>query len=405
MSGASNKPPLLPGIAVTAKTGSNSAEAGSQKAPAIGTATSVAKATATGGTSTRSAGFAANAGSEAEAAGFSAAASGGNNEKPQGFTLTAESEEEFIESVLADNAQEGDNNAADPDDQGKVEVKKNVIRELLKDYEIPKDDSIKEAFRSMVANYFVFRENSAVIKKEWQDKLKGSDPSLMDRVKSLDPTPENIVKTIIKSCADKCKINEKSGVQYDNTTSSPTVTPVPKSSDPTDKDGTAPPVGGGTFIAQLAEKGKGLLSSIKKKITDLISGANGTQDKDNTSSFAPVATSEQINEEVRRKADYKEKTPTDQRKVSDKAGINPKTLTSLHSAEGEMDQLSNSSSTLDPSVGLPKTTAEPPMLMMEQHAAAAAAKSPVLPKPPTSDGPDSSRIGTPVTAVGPHRAP
>lgn len=354
-------------------------------APAIGTATVVATASP-----------------DAAAKGFSAAASNGTNEKPQGFTATAESgEEEFIEQVVTDNGKKEED--TDPDEQGEVEVKKDVIKELLKDYEAPKDDSIKEAFRSMVANYFVFRENYAIIKKEWQEKLEQTDPSLMDRVKSIDPTPENIARTIIKSCAEKCGINKKSDVQADDTTSSPTVTPVSKSPDLA-KDGTAAPVGGGTFIAQLAEKGKGLLSSVKKKITDLISGANGTQDKDNTSSFAPVATSEQINEEVRRKADPKEKTSTDQRKGSDKAGINPKTLTSLHSAEEEMGQLSNSSSTLDPSVGLPKTTSEPAMLMRAQHAAAAAAKSSVLPKPSTSDGPDGSTIGTPATAMG-RRAP
>lgn len=388
MSGASNKPPLLPVIAVTAKTGSNPAEAGSQKAPAIGTATSVAKATATGGTSTRSAGFAANAGSEAEAAGFSAAASGGNNEKPQGFTLTAESEEEeFIESVLADNAQEGDNNAADPDDQGKVEVKKNVIRELLKDYEIPRDDSIKEAFRSMVANYFVFRENSAVIKKEWQDKLKDSDPSLMERIQGADLSPEDLARTLIKSCADKCKINKKSGVQDDKTAYSPTLTPVSSSLDPT-KDGTAPPVGGGTFIAQLAEQGKGFLSSVKKKITDLVSGANDAKDQNNPDNFLSVATSDQISQAKK-----------DNSRGSSQAAVNIGLAGEFANKAVEMETLSRSSSDLDSSSALPAKTAKSAMLMQKQHAAAAeeVAKSPESPKPKTSDG---TTMSQPV--VSPH---
>lgn len=381
MSGEGKNPQSSPVIAVTAKTADPKTEAVVSPAPGIGTAIAATsnqsmRAKATGG----------------DIGTMVVNADGDASEKA-----------DIDSAVVENNEKQGDE--ADSEEDGKVTVKKDFINKLLEDYEAPKDDSIKEAFRAMVANYFVFKENYAVIKQEWEDKLKEMDPSLMDRIKSIDPTPENIAKTIIKSCADKCEPNKKPDVQADNTTSSPTLTPVSTRPDLTN-GGTASPVDGESLPKKVMEAGQKFLSSLKKKITDFTSGANGTPDKDNTSSVAPVATSEQISEEVRRKADSKEKTPTDQSKVSDKAGINPETLTSWSIAEGKIEQLSNSSSTLDPSVGLPKTTAkpaaEPVMLMMKQHDAAAAAKSSGLPIPTTSDGPDGFSIGKPVVAYKSH---
>lgn len=365
MSGEGKNPQSSPVIAVTAKTADPKTEAVVSPAPGIGTAIAATsnqsmRAKATGG----------------DIGTMVVNADGDASEKA-----------DIDSAVVENNEKQGDE--PDSEEDGKVTVPKDVIKELLKDYETPKDDSIKEAFRAMVANYFVFKENYAVIKREWEDKLKEMDPSLMDRIKSIDPTPENIAKTIIKSCADKCKINKKPDVQADNTTSSPTLTPVSTRPDLTN-GGTASPAEGGSFTGKLAQIGKELLGSLKKKIIDLTSGANPAKDQNNNTDFHPVATSDEIG-----KAAATEKAAGDNG-TSSRAVVDPKIRQQFAETTGAMDLLSKSSSTLDPSVvGL---TAGPAMLMREKHiAAAAAAQISELPKPPTLDRLDGSSFGQPVS--------
>ena len=365
------------------------------KSPAIGTASTTTPSksvTATASGPSTSPGFTVNAESDVAAPGFKAAASNGST-----ATATAESgEEEFIESVVANKA---DETTDDSDEEGKVTVPKDVIKELLKDYEAPKDESIKEAFRSMVANYFVFRDNYAVIKQEWDDKRKEMDPSLMDRIQGIDPTPANIAKTIIKGCAEKWGINKKPDVQADNTTSSPTVKPVSNSPDPTKEDGTASPAEGGSFTDKLAQKVKEVLGSLKKKIIDLTSGANPVKDQNNNADVHSVATSDEIGKAAATKK------ATGDKDTSSQAAVNPELAGEFANQAGKMAELSRSSSDLATSSDLAAKTAnpaaEPVLNMMQQRAAAAAKEDQKLPKSTTSAGPEGTTIGQPVASMGP----
>ena len=378
MSGEGKNPQSSPVIAVTATTELKSGEAVSHKAPAIGTAPAVArqslKANATDDASGTSSGFSVSAGGGDAAAGFSAATSSGNTKKPETFTVTTESEEEAIESLLKDNAKEGDE-TTDPDEQGKVEVKKDVIKELLQDYQIPKDDSLKEAFKTMLDNIFIFKDNLAIIRKEWKEKQDQPNPGLKEAIEE------------IEDFAKKKGITKKPPAQ-EQATSSPTVTPVPKSPDLTDKKGTSLPVGGELLSKTVVKAKEKFLSLLKKKNPN----SERSSDSEKIGKAAPT------------------ETASGDKGTSTQAAVNPELAVKFAIKAEEMGTLSRSSSELGPRDVAAETAKpvieEPAMLMQKQHAAAEVAREDQkLPRPATSDGPDGSRIGTPVTAVGPHRAP